>query len=171
MEFKAGIKNDVEKIYTLIYPMTIDLYQTKTNQEDIVKNNKEFDSLTKSAKEENKENYLLELAKLYDYLPKFIENCTNDQSKNVVIKTKNNIFKAYSILDKEDWNKISSNINDASQEFTKLITNVNQNESVNHYNVNKAYVIINELQNAINLKDKEVFLIKYKNLLEELENI
>ena len=88
-----------------------------------------------------------------------------------VIKTKNNIFKAYSILDKEDWNKISSNINAASQEFTKLITNVNQNESVNHYNVNKVYVIINELQNAINLKDKEVFLIKYKNLLEELENM
>lgn len=165
------IKNDVEKIYTLIYPMSIDLYQTKTNQEDIVNFNKEFDNLTKSAKEENKENYLLELAKLYDYLPKFIENCTNEQSKNVVIKTKNNIFKAYSILDKEDWNKISSNINDASQEFTKLITNINQNESVNQYNVNKTYVMINELQNAVNLKDKEVFFIKYKNLLEELENI
>ena len=165
------IKKDVEKMYTLIYPMTIDLYQTKTNQEDIGNFNKEFDNLTKSAKEENKENYLLELTKLYDYLPKFIENCTSNQSKNVVIKTKNNIFKAYSILDKEDWNQISKNINDASQEFTKLITNTNQNETVNQYNVNKSYIIINELQNAVTLKDKEVFLIKYKNLLEELENI
>ena len=158
-------------MYTLIYPMTIDLYQTKTNQEDIGNFNKEFDNLTKSAKEENKENYLLELTKLYDYLPKFIENCTSNQSKNVVIKTKNNIFKAYSILDKEDWNQISKNINDASQEFTKLITNTNQNETVNQYNVNKSYIMINELQNAVTLKDKEVFLIKYKNLLEELENI
>ena len=165
------IKKDVEKMYTLIYPMTIDLYQTKTNQEDIGNFNKEFDNLTKSAKEENKETYLLELTKLYDYLPKFIENCTSNQSKNVVIKTKNNIFKAYSILDKEDWNQISKNINDASQEFTKLITNTNQNETVNQYNVNKSYIIINELQNAVTLKDKEVFLIKYKNLLEELENI
>lgn len=165
------IKKDVEKMYTLIYPMTIDLYQTKTNQEDIGNFNKEFDNLTKSAKEENKENYLLELTKLYDYLPKFIENCTSNQSKNVVIKTKNNIFKAYSILDKEDWNQISKNINDASQEFTKLITNTNQNETVNQYNVNKSYIMINELQNAVTLKDKEVFLIKYKNLLEELENI
>jgi len=31
--------------------------------------------------------------------------------------------------------------------------------------------MINELQNAIALNDKEVFLIKYKNLLEELQNI
>ena len=29
----------------------------------------------------------------------------------------------------------------------------------------------NDLQNAVTLKDKEVFLIKYKNLLEELQNI
>ena len=33
-------------------------------------------------------------------------------------------------------------------------------------------IFINAYQfNGINLKDKEVFLIKYKNLLEELENI
>ena len=30
---------------------------------------------------------------------------------------------------------------------------------------------MDELQNAVTLKDKEVFLIKYKNLLEELQNI
>lgn len=32
-------------------------------------------------------------------------------------------------------------------------------------------MMIEELQNAINLKEKEIFLIKYKNLLEELENV
>ena len=31
--------------------------------------------------------------------------------------------------------------------------------------------MINELKNSVKLKDKEVFLIKYKNLLEELENV
>ena len=44
-------------------------------------------------------------------------------------------------------------------------------ENINQYNINKVYVMINELQNAVTLKDKEVFLIKYKNLLEELQNI
>ena len=31
--------------------------------------------------------------------------------------------------------------------------------------------MLNELQNAVNLKDTTVFLIKYKNLLEEMNNI
>lgn len=165
------IKNDVEKIYTYLYPMTLDLYQTSTNQQDITNFNKEYDNLTKAVKDENKEDSLKELSMLYDYLPKFVENCTDDEKEKTIVKTKNEIFKAYSVLDKEEWNTISDNINSASQEFTKLVTNISNKENINQYNINKVYVMINELQNAVTLKDKEVFLIKYKNLLEELQNM
>ena len=72
---------------------------------------------------------------------------------------------------KEEWDTVSDNINRATQEFTKIITNINNKESGNQYNINKVYVMTNDLQNAVILKDKEVFLIKYKNLLEELQNI
>lgn len=165
------IKKDVEKIYTSLYSTTLDLYQTSLNQQDIVNFNKEYDNLTKAVKEENKDATLIELVKLYDYIPKFIENCTDDEKEKIVIKTKNDLFKAYSILDKENWNEISDNVNNSTQEFTKLVTNINTKEIGKQYNINKIYVIINELQNAITLKDKDIFLIKYKNLLEELQNI
>lgn len=165
------IKNDVEKIYVSLYPITLDLYQTSTNQQDIINFNKEYDNLTKAVKDENKEESLKELSILYDYLPQFVENCTEDEKEKTVIKTKNYIFKAYSVLDKEEWDTISDYINSATQEFTKIITNLDNKENGNQYNINKVYVMTNDLQNAITLKDKEVFLIKYKNLLEELQNI
>ena len=165
------IKNDVEKIYTSLYPIILDLYQTSTNQQDIANFNKECDNLTKAVKDENKEESLKELSILYDYLTKFAENCTEDEKEKTIIKTKNYIFKAYSVLEKEEWDTVSDNINRATQEFTKIITNINNKESGNQYNINKVYVMTNDLQNAARLKDKEVFLIKYKNLLEELQNI
>lgn len=165
------IKNNVEKTYTSLYSTTIDLYQTTTNKEDIVNFNKEYDNLTKAVKNENKEETLMELSILYDYLPRFLDNCIDDEKEKTIIKTKNNIFKAYSALEKEEWTTISENINTATKEFTTLITNINNKEEGNQYNINKAYVMINELQNAVTIKDKEVFLIKYKNLLEELQNI
>ena len=165
------VKNQVESVYASLYTMTLDLYQTSSNQQDIVNFNKEYDNLVKAVKEENKENTLKELSTLYDYLPRFVENCSDDEKEIVVAKTKNEIFKAYSILEQEDWNKISDNVNNAIQEFTKLVTNVNNQESGNQYNINKTYVMLNELQNAVQIKDKEVFLIKYKNLLEELQNM
>lgn len=164
------IKKDVEKIYTNLYSLTMDLYQVMPNQEDIVKFNKELDNLTQAVKKEDKEDTLKKLSTLYDYLPKFIESCTTQQKDITVIKTKNNIFKAYSKLEKEEWENISNDINNASKDFKELITNM-ENENTNPYNVNKANIIIDELKNTVNLKDKEVFLIKYKKLLEELENI
>lgn len=165
------VKNQVESVYASLYTMTLDLYQTSSNQQDIVNFNKEYDNLVKAVKEENKENTLKELSTLYDYLPRFVENCSDDEKEIVVAKTKNEIFKAYSILEQEDWDKISDNVNNAIQEFTKLVTNVSNQETGNQYNINKTYVMLNELQNAVQIKDKEVFLIKYKNLLEELQNM
>ena len=165
------IKKDVEKMYTSLYPSTLDLYKTNVNQDDISNFNKEFDKLTKDVKKENKEDTLNELSILYNYLPKFVDGCTDDETEKIVIRTKNNIFKAYSILDKEEWTTISENIKDETQEFAKLVDSAENQKNKNQYNINKAYVMINELQNSIDLKEKEIFLIKYKNLLEELENV
>jgi len=165
------IKNDVERIYTSLYPTTVDLYQIDVNQDDIVNFNKEYDNLTQAVKNESKEDALEELTLLYDYLPRFVEKCTDEEKEKIIVNTKNYVFKAYSILDQEEWATISENINNAVQEFTKLVTDINNKENGNQYNINKTYIIINELQNAVQLRDKEVFLIKYKNLLEEIENV
>ena len=174
------IKNDVEKIYTVLYSTTIDLYQVVENKEDITNFNKEYDNLTKAVKDEDKKETLKELSAVYDFLPKFVEKCSKQEKDKVVIKTKNYIFKAYSVLDDEQWEDINNNVNLAQQEFIKIVTDIinkendkkyESNQDGSKYNINKAYIMINELKNSVNLKDNEVFLIKYKNLLEELENV
>lgn len=165
-----NLKNEVEILYSAIPSLTIDLYKININKEKITNFNQEYDNLMKAIKEENKQNALDALANLYNYLPDFIENLTDDTNEKILIKTKNNVFKAYSLLDKNDWNAITENVNLANQEFTKILTN-SQSSNKNQYIINKAYVQINELQNSTKTKEKEIFLIKYKNLLEELENI
>ncbi len=163
------IKNETEKMYTSLYPAILDLYKTNINKEEITNFNREFDKLTKAINDENKKDTLKELSSLYGYLSKFVEECTDDEKEKVVIKTKNDIFRAYSILDEEDWENISDYANDALQEFSKLAESSEIQK--NKYNINKAYIMLKELQGAIELKEKDIFLIKYKNLLEELENM
>lgn len=165
------IKNDVELIYNYLYTTTIDLYQLLNNQDDIIGFNKEYDNLTKAVKEENKDETLIELSKLYEYFPKFLEESSDNQKEKIILKTKSEIFNAYSIIDHDDWEKVSEYINNASQEFMVLVTDIEYQKNINQYSLNKIYVIINEMQNAIELKDREVFLIKYKNALEELKNV
>ena len=158
-----NLKNEVEILYSAIPSLTIDLYKININKEKITNFNQEYDNLMKAIKEENKQNALDALANLYNYLPDFIENSTDDINEKILIRTKNNVFKAYSLLDKNDWNAITENVNLANQEFTKILTN-SQSSNKNQYIINKAYVQINELQNSTKTKEKEIFLIKYKKI-------
>ena len=41
-----------------------------------------------------------------------------------------------------------------------------QNEK--EYHLNKAYILLKDLQNTVDKNDADIFYLKYKNLLEEL---
>lgn len=164
------VKNEIELIYTSIPAITLDLYGLNINQEEILNFNRQFDNLTVLVKNQNKEETLRELAKTYQYIPKFAEKVTDDILYKTVLNTKSNVFLAYSKLDGKNWDEISNDVKNAINVFSQLLTGniVNTN---NQTTINKVYVMLNELQNATNVKDETVFLIKYKNLLEEINNM
>ena len=164
------IKNEIENIYTSLPSITMDLYQQNISQEDVLGFNTEFDKLTSVAKEEKKEETLTELTKVYEYFPKFLKGSGQEALYTTLVETKWNVFKGYSKLDTGNWQEISKDIKDAIDTYSKLLTNTEINEK-KQYSVSKVYIMINELQNAVNLNDSAVFLIKYKNLLEEMNNI
>ena len=165
-----SIKSEVENLYTSLPSITIDLYQLNINQEDILAFNTEYDKLTGVVKDEKKEETLAELTKVYAYLPKFLSGSGQEELYTTLIETKNNIFKGYSKLDGENWEEIGNDVKNAIDSYTKLLTNTDI-DTRKQYNISKAYIMLNELQNAVNLQDTAVFLIKYKNLLEEINNI
>lgn len=164
------IKNEVENLYTSLPSITMDLYQFNINQEDILGFNTQYDKLTNVIKDEKKEESLTELANLYQYFPKFLRGSEQEELYSILIETKANIFKAYAKLDAQNWQEISDDIKNAIEVYSKLLTNT-EIDSKKQYDISKGYVMVNELQNAVNLKDPAVFLIKYKNLLEEFNNI
>lgn len=165
-----SVKSEVEILYSSIPTLTLDLYQLNVNQDDILGFNKEFDNLTVAAKDEKKEETLSSLSKLYDYMAKFVTNTSQDEVSKKLIEIKSNVLKAYSKLDSGDWTQIENDINNASNLYSNLLTNTNISSN-KQYSINKCYVMLNEMKNAVTLKDESVFLIKYKNLLEEINKI
>ena len=88
----------------------------------------------------------------------------------ICIQTKAQILKAYAKLDDKDWSGIRNDVQNAIDIFNQLMTST-QIDTSKQYSVNKVYIMVNELQNAVNMQDESVFLIKYKNLMEELTNM
>lgn len=163
------VKNKVENMYISTPTITIDLYSQNINQDDILGFNKECDTLTVAAKAENKVETLASLSRLYDYIPKFLIN--DDELNKKIIEAKAEVIKAYSKLDSGNWEEISAEVKSAVDIFSNLLTSATTIDAGKQYSINKSYIMLNELQNAVNIQDSTVFLIKYKNLLEEFENM
>lgn len=164
------IKNQIENLYLTIPTFTIDLYTIDVNGDDILSFNKEFDNLTKSINDENKLESLKQLSLIYNYLPGFLQKTDQDEFKIKILDVKSNIFKGYSKLDENKWSEISEDINNAINLYSQILTSGNIDSDMQN-SVSKVYVMINELQNAVEMKDTSIFLIKYKNLIEEIDNL
>ena len=166
----TSCKNESELIYTSISTITLDLYRLNVSQEDILKFNKELDYLTVSLEEENKQMTLDNLVKVYEYIPKFAQTVVDDTLYKTVLETKLNIFRGYAKLDSGDWAGMNTNIVDAINSYATLLTNT-EIDANKQTSINKGYVMLNELKNAVDTQTTSVFLIKYKNLLEEMNNL
>ena len=164
------IKGEIENLYSSISTITLDLLQINVTQEKILAFNSQLDNLAVAVKDENKENTLSQMSTLYDTLATITQKIQGEETYKILVEIKQNIFKAYSKLDTGNWNEIANDINNAITSYSKLLSNTNI-ESQNQYAINKGYILINELQNAVNLQDTSVFLIKYKYLLEELNSL
>ena len=166
-----SIKSETENLYGDLPSITMDLYQmNNVKQEDILNFNKEYDNLITIVKDEKKQEALTQLTKIYEYLPRFLKSTEQDELYTTLVETKVDVFKGYSKLDEDNWSEISTDVKNAINTYSKLLTNTNI-EKQKKSNISKGYVMINELQNAVSLKDKSVFLIKYKNLLEEINKM
>ncbi len=164
------IKGEIENLYSSVSTITLDLLQINITQEEILAFNNQLDNLAIAIKDENKENTLSQMSTLYDTLTTITQKIQGEETYQILVEVKQNIFKAYSKLDTGNWDEIANDTKNAINSYSKLLTDTNINAQ-NQYIINKGYVLINELQNAVNLQDVSVFLIKYKYLLEELNSL
>ncbi len=161
-------KIEIERLYSSWSSIMMDLYQTNIDKNEISNFNQDLDQLIAYAKSEDKNNTLTYLAKLYQYLPKYAEGTIQNTIKTDLLKTKSEVMNAYAKIEQDNWDGIKNDLTKAEEKFMPIVNNIT-NE--NHYNVNKAYVLLKEFQSSVSKMDKDLLYIKYKNLIQELNLI
>ncbi len=163
------IKEEIETFYASWTTMSVDLYKIKVNAQDILNFSSDLDLATQSIKNEDKENSLINIAKLYSYIPTFYGTYGGNETNLNIYKTKSEIINAYSIVETRSNEEIYACLQRAEQNFDNIVNNTeNTNKQMS---INKTYVLINELQNTISTRDLDIFYIKYKNLVQEIDKI
>ncbi len=162
------LKSEIELMYSGWNSIILDLYSVNATNEDILNFSKALDEAVVFIKSEDKKKSLLKLADLYKFLPKYANELSIEESTKNILQTKYNILKAYSLVENEDWNEVQNQLEQADDAYTKVINDVDYIQNKQEETL-RIYVLIKELKNSINVKDKDIFYIKYKNLMNAMQ--
>ena len=164
------IKSEVEIINDTWGVILIDLTNFNVNNDDILGFSSALDDSILSIKDENKTDSLINVSKLYSYIPKYESALAVSNSIQNIKQVKSYLINAYSLVEQDKWDEIQINISDAENTFKNIVNDVEYIRD-KEYKVNRTYVLIKELQNSLQYKDKKLFYVKYKNLMESINTL
>lgn len=165
-----SIKSQIETINEAWGVVILDLSSLNVDNNYILGFSSSLDKSILSIKDENKADTLVNIANLYSYIPKFEQNISAEQNLQNIKQVKSNMINAYAFLEKDDWTAIETNMSECENTFKNLLNDLEYIQD-KEYKVNRTYVLIKELQNSISYKDKKLFLVKYKNLMESVNTL
>ena len=157
------IKNETETLYSALTTIKLDLRESGIEEREIVKFSNLFDDAIISIKEEKKEESIQKLAEIYRYISEFY---LKYDDKKYVYQTKAEIIEAYALVETGEWRQVSEKISLAQTKFLQVAE-----KSTKINTINKANLLLKELKEGVKLEDNDVFYIKYKNLLDEMNNL
>lgn len=161
-----NLKLEIENLNNTWPSIIVDLYKANVDNNKLTEFSDLINTCIGNIKNENRTETLNSLAKLYEYIPVFLEKIVTDNQQVELAKTKVEVIKAYINIDLENWDGLKGNLDSAISNFEPIVNNTNEAEK--EYNIRKAYVLLQEFKNAVDTKDKDLLFMKYKNLMEEL---
>lgn len=162
------IKKETEKMYQTWNTVLIDLNSLNINQDNLLKYTTTLDNITKAVQKEDKKTTLYHLADLYSLLVTYVKEYSNDNQKIILTEVKSDILYAYAFIEDSKWKNMKNSIKKAQNVYNNMLNDTLQNNG-NITNINKIYVLLNEIYKSTDTKDKSIFYINYKNLMSELE--
>ena len=164
------IKNDVELLGESWTIITLDLYTLNANSDTILNFSNKLNTAMVAIKNEDKQKSLTALADLYSSIPEFLREIDADKNMQKIRQTQSYVIDAYILADDMENTEINKNLTQAITTYSEVMSDIDYTKDKTE-KTNKVYVLLNELANSLTKKDTDVFYIKYKNFMKEIEAI
>lgn len=162
------ISYGVETLYTAWPTISIDMKALNVGESDISSFSTTLDGVAQAVKVQDKNSALINLYNLYTLLPKYLSYFSSDETKLNVYNTKACVLSSYVSANSGNWGEMNTNVTNAINTLSKNM----QSEKLNNIEktaLEKSYTLLEELKRGIGVEDKEIFYLKYKLAMEQLE--
>ena len=165
-----SLKKEIEIINNSWNITMLDLSDLNVPNDTITSFSNSLNACILSIKNEDKNSTITNLNSMYSYIPQFLNNINSDKSKLNIETTKYYIFTTYTNVTQDDWNSANANIGNAERSFLSVLNDTEFSKN-KEFKVNKTYLLIKDMQNSLTNNDKDLFYLKYKNLVESITTL
>ena len=128
-----------------------------------------MDLLAISIKNEDETETINNIINLYRDLPQFVRTYQNEKDGRI-LELKYKLLLCYKYSSVDDWEEYNKAVSDLKMSFSNLL-NQQSDYTGKSRNIENAFSIINSISNEDEMREKEIFFIKYRNLMQELNEI
>jgi len=164
------LQNRTKRLYNYWNSTILDLNILDIDKNNLTNFGKILDYLTISINNQNGRDVLNNLLELYNKLTIYNKSLNYDEEYKNILLAKYNLLVSYSIVEDGNWTLVHESIIKCSNYISNIGNSIDNNK-YNQYNINQAYIAVKELENLINIKNLELFYIKYSIAIEKLQNI
>lgn len=163
--------DNIEYIYENIFiswqTMQIDLNEEKVNSELISKYNSNLNGVANSIVQQNKESAMINYLNLYSDICDIVKYISSDQKMQNLFYSKLYLLNAYTLCESEKWNEMYESVTNAESYFQ----NTYSSSDSDYQDKQRIALAITNLKNTINLNEKNVFYLQYKNIMQMIVTI
>lgn len=164
------IKKEIELLNESWSIIILDLYTLEVKNDSILSFSDKLNAAIIAVKEEDKKQSLIALADLYSNIPVFLGEIKVDKNLQKIRQTQSSVINAYVLAEDMENTVINEHLTKAVSTYSEIMSDIDYVKDKTQ-KTNKIYVLLNEMVNSIDEKDSDVFYIKYKNFMKEIESI
>ena len=126
--------------------------------------------MTQSIKKKDKAKAMEELARIHSLLPKYQESYLQKSGKTEILNVEVEVVNSYVMVTEDKWAEAAEMLDKAENHFANILNSVSSQaeRKNNQTTLNQCYILVNEMRNAVNLKDKDIFYIQYHNFITKI---
>ena len=161
------IEKDVETIENVLDTLILDMTEINVPNEDLVALKNEINGLIIAINHKDEIKLLDSCSYLYSLIPLCTEKYSKDKNQIDILKLKSYVLTSLVQSNSLEWDKAKETINIAESKYSEMSNRIGYMQEYS-YNINRIYVLLEELKNAIELKEIELIKIKYIYFIEKV---
>ena len=162
-----SILEDEKKINEVLETIILDLSEMNISQENLILFSNELNNLLTVTLEENEDELLLRAQKLYALVPRFLNEFSDDKNEVKDKELQDIVLSSLAFANVDEWDEAKSTIQSAIDKYNEMMNDVDYMQS-RSYSLNRVYVLLGEVKNAIDLENLALVNLKVVNFIEKM---